>query len=81
MYMNTCKFCGKQYFSRVKEFACEACKPLDDALFSKIETYLVNYPNSNAMQIAEGLEISTLDVLRYIDEGRLQISKGVFHKL
>ena len=43
--------------------------------------YLKKYPNSNAIQIAEGLEIPTFEVVRFIDEGRLQFSKGKFERL
>lgn len=81
MHTNKCKFCGKIFVNKLKKTTCEACKPLDEALFSKIEDYLLRFPNSNAMQIADGLEISALDILQYIDEGRLQLSKGEFKKL
>ena len=81
MYSNKCKFCGKIFVSKNKSVTCTSCKHLDEELFSKVEEYLLRFPNSNAMQIAEGLEVSTLDILRYIDEGRLQISKGEFRRL
>ena len=60
---------------------CKNCKPIDEVLFSKIEAYLQQFPHSNAMQIAEGCQISVLEVLQYIDEGRLQLSKGEFKRL
>lgn len=81
MYTNKCKFCGKPFISKIKATTCVSCKQLDEDLFSRIEEYLRRFPNSNAMQIADGLEISALDVLQYIDEGRLQLSKGEFRRL
>jgi hypothetical protein len=54
---------------------------LDDILFSRIEEYLKKFPNSNAIQIAEGLELPTFEVVRFIDEGRLQFSRGKFERL
>lgn len=81
MYENTCKFCGKKFRSRTKVSTCTSCRKLDDVIFSKIEAYLRLYPNSNAVQIAEGIGIAAVEVLRYIDEGRLRLSKGVFQKL
>lgn len=81
MYTNVCRFCGRMFMSRAKSTVCQECKAKDDEIFSKIEEYLKQYPNSNAMQISEGLELSVVEVLRYIDEGRLQIAKGEFHKL
>ncbi len=81
MYMSKCKFCGKVFKTRKKEIICKSCAPIDEAVFSKIENYLRQFPHSNVVQIAEGCEISPLDVLQYIDEGRLQLSKGEFKRL
>ena len=79
--MSKCKFCGAVFSSKRVENVCTKCRPIDEAVFSKIENYLHQYPNSNAVQIAEGLGISALEILQYIDEGRLQLSKGEFKRL
>ena len=50
-------------------------------MFAKIEEYLKKYPNSNAMQIADGLGCTTMEIVSYIDEGRLVINSGSFKKL
>ncbi len=81
MYTNQCKFCKTPFISKIKSATCPSCKELDEALFTKIEDYLAKFPNSNAIQIASGVGVSTLDVLQYIDEGRLQLSKGEFKRL
>ena len=81
MKLNQCKYCFGMFRSPDTRVVCDKCKPLDEALFSSIEEYLKKYPNSNAIQIAEGLEISAFDVVRFIDEGRLQFSKGKFERL
>ena len=81
MHLSKCKFCGTVFSSKRKENVCEKCRPIDEAVFTKIENYLHKYPHSNAVQIAEGLGISALEILQYIDEGRLQLSKGEFKKL
>ncbi|MBR2409345.1 MAG: hypothetical protein IKB07_10385 [Lachnospiraceae bacterium] len=81
MKLNQCKYCFKMFNSPDTRVVCNNCKPLDEALFSSIEEYLKKYPNSNAIQIAEGLEIPTFEVVRFIDEGRLQFSKGKFERL
>ena len=81
MYTNKCKFCGNTFIGKVKSSTCTSCKHLDEELFSKIEDYLRRFPNSNAIQISEGLGISALDILQYIDEGRLELSKGEFRRL
>ena len=81
MHMSKCKFCGTVFVTKKVETICKNCIPIDEALFSKIEDYLRQFPHSNAMQIAEGCGISVLEVLQYIDEGRLQLSKGEFKRL
>ena len=81
MKLNQCRYCGKMFQSTYSCTACNNCKELDDILFSRIEEYLKKFPNSNAIQVAEGLDISVFEVVRFIDEGRLQFSKGKFEQL
>lgn len=80
MQLNICKHCHKIFISKFKVYTCDACKHIDDELFDKIEQYLMQYPNSNAIQIAEGLGIQAAEVLGFIDEGRLTIVKGNWEK-
>ena len=81
MHYSKCKYCGTFFRTRKVENLCKNCKVIDENLFSRIEDYLRKFPHSNAMQIAEGCGISVLEVLQYIDEGRLLLSKGEFKKL
>ena len=81
MKLNQCKYCGAMFKSTYVSVVCNHCKELDDILFGRIEEYLKQFPNSNAIQIAEGLEIPTFEVVRFIDEGRLQFSRGKFERL
>lgn len=80
MQLNVCKHCHKVFNSRLKLTTCDDCKKKDDELFTRIEEYLMKYPNSNAMQIAEGLKIQAHEVLAFIAEGRLMITKGYFDR-
>lgn len=77
----TCVHCKKIFQSRIKRKVCSECSKKEDEMFLKIKEYLKQYPNSNAMQIAEGLEINVMSVLYFIDEGRLSIVNGSFSKL
>ena len=81
MHLSKCKFCGTVFKTKKKEIICSKCMSIDDAVFTKIELYLQKFPNSNAIQIAEGAGVSVIDVLQYIDEGRLRLSKGEFKKI
>ena len=81
MKKNRCRYCGKMFYERTEKTVCNNCKKIDEAIFSKIEAYLAKYPNSNAIQIAEGIGIAAIEILRFVDEGRLQLSRGTFERL
>lgn len=81
MKVCVCRFCGKVFRHHSKISSCEDCRHLEDEQFEAIRAYLDKYPNSNAMQIAEGLEIPTMDILRFIDEGRLVVNRGTFKSI
>lgn len=78
MALNVCRYCRKVFRTAVKTNVCEECRTIDNELFEKIEDYLKKYPNSNAIQISQGLQITAPQVIAFIDEGRLVISKGKF---
>lgn len=81
MHMNICKHCHKKFKSRFKAYSCTDCGKKDEEYFDKIEAYLKEYPNSNALQISEALGITAYQVLNYLTEGRLNISRGSFERL
>lgn len=81
MYTNVCKHCHKVFSSRFKTYSCEECKKIDNDHFDDIEAYLKEFPNSNALQISEALGITAYEVLNYLKEGRLNISRGHFEKM
>ncbi len=81
MYVNICRQCNKIYQARVKSFVCKECLEEDEKHFGSIEEYLKKFPNSNALQISEALNITAYEVLNYMKEGRLNISRGTFSRL
>lgn len=81
MYTNVCRHCLKVFKSRLKTYTCKDCMGIDNKHFDEIEAYLKKYPNSNALQISEALGITAYEVLNYLKEGRLNISRGHFEKL
>ncbi len=81
MYINVCKHCKKVFKTRIRQFTCKDCLEKDQEMFNQIEDYLKKYPNSNALQIAEGLEIDVYEVLKFMEEGRLLVSRGRFGRL
>lgn len=81
MYTNVCKHCTKVFQSKFKTYFCKECKEIDNSQFDDIEAYLKEFPNSNALQIAESLGITVYEVLSYMKEGRLNMTRGIFSKL
>lgn len=81
MKQNRCHYCRKLFQSATGRSVCDTCSAIDDILFGRIEAYLKKYPNSNALQISEGLDIPIVSVIRYMDEGRLMVAKGRFERL
>ena len=79
--VNVCKHCQKQYISPTQGYCCEACKDIDEMRYAQIKAYLSHYPNSNALQISEALDIKPYTILKYVDEGMLVVGKGEFEKL
>ena len=76
-----CRYCKKIFRSSIRRTCCDSCREKDDKFFEKIIDYLDKYPNSNAIQVAEGLEVDVTEIVRFIDEGRLIISIGDFKRL
>ena len=81
MYTNRCKHCFITFRSRKKTGFCPECEKLDETQFDRIVEYLKMYPNSNAVQISEGLEMDLYNVICFINEGRLMRSQGKFNML
>lgn len=76
-----CRYCGKVFMSWKERTCCNECTKIEEEEFERIENYLKRYPNSNAIQIAEGLDISPFNIVRFIDEGRLFVKKGEFKSI
>lgn len=71
-----CRECGTIFQSLFPMAFCAKHKYIDDEMFSKIEGYLSIHPLSNALQISADTNISTNEILRYINEGKLVMVDG-----
>lgn len=81
MEMRTCRRCGYSFYSNKDTCICKDCEKEHDATYERIVAYLRKYPNSNALQISEALNIPAYDVLTYVEGGYLEKSKGYFEQL
>ena len=73
METNVCNYCHRMFQSAVKMTACPECRHIDNKKFEPIYDYLIEHPLSNAIQISNAIGSDINDILRFIDEGRLQI--------
>lgn len=62
-------------------YCCPECKSIDKMRYDLIRAYLDQYPNSNALQISEALDIKPYTILKYVDEGMLVVGKGDFEQI
>lgn len=81
MFTGVCKHCHKVFLAPIRTLCCKECRSLDENQFDDIEAYLKLYPNSNALQISEELGIHVYVILKYMEEGRLLVSRGTFSRL
>ncbi len=80
-FTNVCKHCYKVFRSRIRTCTCNSCRALDESHYDEIIAYLRLYPNSNAIQIAQELNIQAYEVVKYLEEGKLLVSPGTFSRL
>lgn len=71
-----CRECGTIFQSLFPVAFCAKHKYIDDEMFAIIEEYLSIHPLSNALQISSDTNISTNEILRYINEGKLVMVDG-----
>ncbi|NLP33846.1 MAG: hypothetical protein GX359_01460 [Clostridiales bacterium] len=81
MYTSVCKHCFKVFKTKFRTLSCNDCRSKDSDHFDDIESYLKVFPNSNALQISEALGITAYEVLKFVEEGRLHVTKGYFEQI
>ncbi|MEG1458956.1 MAG: hypothetical protein RR056_06705 [Acetivibrio sp.] len=81
MYTSVCKHCKKIFKTPIHTVCCNDCRAVDKDGFEDVKKYLEAFPNSNAMQISNALEIPITTILQYIEDGYLWPVNGSFEKL
>ena len=74
--MVNCPRCGK-LFSRVKSPICPSCEKEEEQTFQQIRQFIDDNENCTLSELSKGTGVSQKKILRYIHEGRLEISKGM----
>ncbi len=76
-----CKTCKKMFNSMMTMDYCPECAKGQRDYFEEVVKYLDAFPNSNAMQISEAMDIPINVLIDFIDQGRLYMVKGSFEKM
>lgn len=66
-----CNVCGTQILP--EDPYCKTCYANDMDEYRTVREYLRNYPNSNAMQVANATGISVSKIMKYIKNGSLTV--------
>ncbi len=71
-----CPRCGK-LFSKMSEPICEECLKEEEDLFQKVRIYIDEHPNCTVNEVTKETGASVKKIMKYLREGRLEISKGM----
>lgn len=73
MNVRNCPRCGKIFvpnFSNV----CGTCQKEEEGEFTKVKDYLYQNPGASIQEVSEATEVPTERILKYLREGRLQLT-------
>ncbi len=76
MDVRNCPKCGK-LFTYSNYPICPACKKDEDEKFELLKSYINDNPSCSMIELSENTGVTMKRILKYIKEGRLEISKGM----
>ena len=76
MEVVNCPRCGK-LFTRIINPICPSCEKDEEQTFQTVRTFVKENENCTISELSEGTGVSKKNILKYIREGRLEISKGM----
>ncbi|MDR3238906.1 MAG: hypothetical protein LBT44_02310 [Clostridiales bacterium] len=76
MEVINCPQCGK-VFTKIKNPLCPACEKKEEAMFHRLKDFIDENPSCHLKELAETTQVSPKLILRFIREGRLEISRGM----
>jgi len=76
MEIRNCPKC-KAVFTYAGYEICPACMKADEAVFEDVRLYLKEHPDNSLTVVAAETGVSAKKILRYVKEGRLEISHGM----
>jgi flagellar operon protein (TIGR03826 family) len=76
MEMVNCPKCGK-VFAKMSDPICESCLKKEEVMFDKVVDFLKEFPDSSLHEVATATDVSVKKIMRYIKEGRIEITAGM----
>ena len=76
MEIANCPKCGK-IFQKYSDPICESCMKKEEELFQSVRKYLVDNPDCRLDEVSKETGVSVKKIMRYLKEGRLEVSKGL----
>jgi uncharacterized C2H2 Zn-finger protein len=71
-----CPRCGK-IFTRINSSICPECEREEEFTFQNLKDFIRDHSECTLSELSEATNVSTRKILRYIRDGRLEISKGM----
>lgn len=81
MELRNCDLCGKLFLYNGTSVICPNCFGDEDKQFEIVKNYLWENPNASLQQVCEDTGVKEQRVLKYLREGRIQLSDGSELKL
>lgn len=73
MGMTNCHHCGKLFLS-AGDACCPECVEAEENGFAAVSSYLRQHPGARLDEVARGTGLRPDTILRYLRQGRLQVS-------
>jgi len=71
-----CPRCGKM-FTRIVSPLCPSCEREEELVFQRVRSYIYENEKCTLGELSKAVGVSPRKILRFIREGRLEISKGM----
>jgi len=76
MDIRNCPKC-KQVFTYFNSPLCPKCLKEEEEIYETVRTFIKDHPNSTMLEVVEATGVSAKKILKYLKEGRLEVSKGM----
>lgn len=75
MELRNCPVCGR-VFNYAGRNLCPACARKEDEQYDTVADYLYRHPSATVNEVSEATGVDEQLILRFLREGRLQVSDG-----